>query len=67
MELYTSTPCVLSLFRSKLPRTHKILMLDTKTKSLACSEAKLLLEVLLDLLQPVQSVLRLLEMVPNDT
>ena len=44
-----------------------------KIKSLACSEAELLLEGLLDLLQPVESVLDLqvnlrpLEMVPNDS
>ena len=44
-------------------------MLDNKTMSLASSEAELLLEVLLDLLQPVQPVLdlRALEIVPNDT
>ena len=42
-------------------------------KSLECLEVELLLEVLLDLLQPVQAVLalqahlRLLEMVPNDS
>ena len=41
--------------------------------SLACLEVELLLEVLLDLLQPVQAVLRLqvnlrlLEMVSNDS
>ena len=45
---------------------------DTKIKSLACSEAELLREDLLDLLQPIQPVLdlhvnlRALEMVPND-
>ena len=44
-----------------------------KTMSLACLEVKLLLEVLLHLLQPVQSVLTLqvnlrpLEMVSNDS
>ena len=44
-----------------------------KNMSLACLEVKLLLEVLLDLLQPVQAVLALqahlrpLEMVPNDS
>ena len=44
-----------------------------KTKSLACLEVKLLHEVILDLLQPVQVVLALnlvnlrpLETVPND-
>ena len=44
-----------------------------KPKSLECLEVELLLEVLLDLLQPVQAVLRLqvnlrlLEMVSNDS
>ena len=44
-----------------------------KIRSLAYSEAKLLLEVVLDLLQPIQAVLALqvnlrpLEMVPNDS
>ena len=44
-----------------------------KIRSLACSEAELLHEVLLDLLQPVQAVLALqvhlrpLAMVPNDS
>ena len=44
-----------------------------KIRSLACSEAELLHEVLLDLLQPIQAVLALqvhlrpLEMVPNDS
>ena len=44
-----------------------------KTKSLACLEVKLLHEVILDLLQPVQVVLTLqvhlrpLAMVPNDS
>ena len=44
-----------------------------KYTSLACLEFKLLLEVLLDLLQPIQAVLslqvnlRLLEMVSNDS
>ena len=63
--------CVLTSFRSNLP-------VDTKIKSLACSEAELLLtellhEVILDLLQPVQPVhdlqdiLRPLEIVPNDS
>ena len=47
--------------------------LDTKMKSLACSEQELLHEVILDLLQPLQPILdlqvnlRLLEMVPNDS
>ena len=64
---------VFSLFLGLNYPEHTILMLDTKTKSLACSEAELLLKVLLDLLQPVQPVLdlqvnlRLLEMVPNDS
>ena len=46
---------------------------DTKTKSLAYSEVELNREVLLGLLQPVQSVLslqvnlRVLKMVPNDS
>ena len=44
-----------------------------KPKSLACLEVELLLEVLLDLLQPIQAVLSLqvnlrpLEIVPNDS
>ena len=44
-----------------------------KNTSLACMEVELLLEVLLDLLQPIQAVLslqvnlRLLEMVSNDS
>ena len=43
-----------------------------KPKSLACLEVKLLHEIVLDLLQPIQAVLALqddlrpLEMVPND-
>ena len=51
----------------------KNLGVGTKIKSLACSEAELLLEGLLDLLQPTEPVLDLqvnlrpLEMVPNDS
>ena len=54
-----------------IPHTQKP-GVEKKTKSLAYLEVELLLEVLLDLLQPVQAVivlqvhLRPLEMVPND-
>ena len=49
------------------------MVFDTKFKSLACSEAELLHEVILDLLQPLQPILdlqvnlRRLKMVPNDS
>ena len=55
-----------------IPHTQKPGVLK-KIRSLACIEAELLPEVLLGLLQPVQSVLslpvnlRVLKMVPNDS
>ena len=56
-----------------IPHAKKHVFLKKKPISLGCLEVELLLEVLLDLLQPIQAVLSLqvnlrpLEMVSNDS